>query len=198
MGRLLVAAGAAAGLLGAPFRGTAEDKPNLTGHWQFVKARSDDAAAKIEEAAGPKDIAGAGGREVTLIRGTRPRGEVERVEMRERMLGVARDAEKLEITQSADKIEIVHGEEGVRIFYFGRKHAREAANGQKLQAEARWDGTQLVLDETGDDGFRVAEVYSLLPGAREMTLALRWESKWIKKPLELRRFYEKVEGDAAR
>src|SRR5262249_16655771 len=48
MGRLLVAAGAAAGLLGAPFRGAAEGKPNLTGPWQVVKAPRDDAPAKIE------------------------------------------------------------------------------------------------------------------------------------------------------
>ena len=189
--RWLSAVGAGAFLLAADGAGAA-DKPNLSGHWQVVKSRSDDAAAKIEEAAGGQNLAGAGGREVTLIRGTQPAKEVERVELRQRMLELAAEAEKLEINQSAEKVEIVHGQLGVRIFYFGRKHTRETDMGQKLESEARWDGTQLVLDEAGD-GMRIAEVYSLLPGGTTMTLALRWEAKRLKKPLELRRFYEKAE-----
>ena len=96
-------------------------------------------------------MSGYGSNDIHFGGGGRARSEVERVELREWLLALAKKTERFEIEQSPEKVTIVHGEAGVRTFYFGRKSARNADDGQLLEVEARWDGPRLVLNQNGQE-----------------------------------------------
>jgi hypothetical protein len=167
----------------------------LSGRWRMDPARSDNAPAQIELAAGSANVSGYGSNDIHFGGGGKARSEVERVELRDTLLGLAKKTESFEIEQSPDMVTIVHGEAGVRNFYFGRKSTRNAEDGQRLEAEARWDGPRLILNETGANGLKVAETYEVLPGGKEMRWSAVVQSKRLKKPLELRRVYVRATAD---
>ena len=94
-------------------------------------------------------------------------------------------------------VETYYGEDGVRIFYLNRPHVRTDMKGRKLSCKTRWEGGQLVVEQTGEDKTRVFELYTLMPGGKQLILAIRWESKWLKQPLELRSVYDLVDAPSS-
>jgi hypothetical protein len=168
---------------------------DLSGRWRVDPAHSDDAAAQIEGAAGSANVSGYGSNDIHFGGGGGARSEVERVELREWLLALAKQTERFEIEHSPEKVTIVHGEAGVRTFYFGRKSTRNAEDGRRLEVEARWEGPRLVLHQTGKDGLKVAETYAVLPGGQEMRWSATVQSKWLKKPLEMKRVYLRASAD---
>jgi hypothetical protein len=184
---LVLSVGAAAAAMAAD--------ASLSGRWRMDPARSDDAAAQIEVAAGSANVSGYGSNDIHFGGGRRARSEVERVELRDFLLALAKKTERFEIEQSPELVTIVHGEAGLRNFYLGRKSTRNSEDGQRLEVEARWDGPRLVLNETGKDGLKVAETYEVLPGGKDMRWSASVESKWLKKPLALRRVYVRAAAD---
>jgi hypothetical protein len=114
---------------------------------------------------------------------------VERVELRDEMLKLVDQLEKLDIEQSATEIKLFLGDDLARTFYFGREHVREDIMGRKLKCRTRWKGQQLVLEEEGDKKRRVIETLTLVPAAGLLVHAVRWEDGLLKKPLEVRLVY---------
>jgi hypothetical protein len=168
------------------------EPPDFSGHWRLNRERSDDAQQKIEEAAGPASIKGAGGgggRERWIPRNEG--GEVDRVALREHMLALAGDLDDVEIAQTVAELRIDQGEAS-RTYYFGREHARRAASGETLKVRCSWKGEQLVVDQKGDNGVRLVEVFTLEPGGDQLVEALRYESRKLPKPLEVRLVYDRL------
>lgn len=168
---------------------------DLSGRWRMDPARSDNAAAQIEAAAGSANVSGYGSNDIHFGGGGRARSEVERVELRAWLLDLAKRTEGFEIELKPTEVTVVHGEAGVRNFYFGRKSVRNAEDGQRLEVEARWDGPRLVLNQKGKNGLQVIETYELLPGDKEMRWTATVESKRLKKPLEMKRVYLRATAD---
>jgi len=176
----------------------AQQRPNFSGVWDLNAERSDDAVQQINEAAGTAEIQGQGrGRGNTLLlpKGNE-RSEVERIELRNWMLQMEEQFRELEIVHEGDEFKTYYGEDGVRIFYLNRPHARTDMKGRKLSCKTRWEGGQLVIEQTGEDKTRVFEVYTLMPGGKQLILAIRWESKWLNQPLELRSVYDLVDEES--
>ena len=174
---------------------TAQEHPNFSGVWDLNVERSDDAIQKINEAAGTPEIQGQGkprGNTLILPKGNE-RSEVERLELRNWMLQMEAQFRELEILHEGNEFKTYYGEDGVRIFYLNRPHVRTDMKGRKLSCETRWKGGQLVIEQTGEDNTRVIELYTLMPGGKQLLLALRWENKWLKQPLELRSVYDLAE-----
>jgi hypothetical protein len=175
--------------LGAPARA---EHPDFSGKWRLNPQRSDNPKEKIEEATGPADVQGAGtggGRERWLPRGEG--GEVDRVRLREYMLSIADQLAQLEIEQSPTEITLAHGEFS-RILYFGREHVRQTETGNKVKARTSWKDQQLVVDEQGEKGLRMVEVFTLLPGGQQVIQSLRYESPSFPKPIEIKLLYDRV------
>jgi hypothetical protein len=182
------AAAIAALMLALAVPAGSEDAPaDFNGLWRAVHGM-DELRAQVDEAAGTEKTVGAGVTDKTK--------ETDRVQLRSLMLSELSQAASLEIDQTPTEIKVVHGEAGVRVFYFGRDGVRIAGNGMKLKTRLRWEGHQLVIEETGADGMRLVETYTLVPGGDRMTLALRWESRWLKAPLELALIFERVKAGA--
>jgi hypothetical protein len=178
---------AAAALLALPLSASAAP-PDFSGSWRLDKARSDDARARVEEAAGSGQASG-GTSPLTILPVPGTRSSVERVELRDEMLKLVDQLEKLDIEQSATEIKLFLGDDLARTFYFGREHVREDIMGRKLKCRTRWKGQQLVLEEEGDKKRRVIETLTLVPAAGLLVHAVRWEDGLLKKPLEVRLVY---------
>ncbi len=177
----------------------AQERPNFSGVWDLNAERSDDAVQQINEAAGTAEIQGQSrGRGNTLLlpKGNE-RSEVERIELRNWMLQLEEQFRELEIVHEGDEFKTYYGEDGVRIFYLNRPHVRTDMKGRKLSCKTRWEGGQLVVEQTGEDKTRVFELYTLMPGGKQLILAIRWESKWLKQPLELRSVYDLVDAPSS-
>jgi hypothetical protein len=165
--------------------------PGLAGQWRLDRGRSDDVVARIEAVAGAAQVKSGGASGFTILPELNTRSEVERVELREWMLGIATQLGRLEIEQTADEVKVYTGEELVRIFYLRRDHVREDARGRKLKSRARIESDRLVLEESGDDGLKMVEVFTPVPANGWLVHAIRYEHDRLKKPLELRLFYVK-------
>lgn len=168
----------------------ADETTNLTGSWTLNPARSDDATAKIEEAAGPAQVKGGGGGRILPPTGTK--SEVDRVRLRQWMLDRAREFEDVSIEQSPTEVKI-RDREGIAIFYFGREHVRELEEGAKVHCRTYSKGPQLVIEQAGDK-LKAIQVLTLMPGGQQLIQALRFESGLLKQPLEVRRIYDRSAG----
>jgi len=162
--------------------------PDFSGSWRLDHARSDDARAKVAEAAGSGQASG-GTSPLTILPKPGTKASVERVELREEMLKLVDQLEKLDIEHSATEIKLFLGNALTRVFYFGREHVREDFMGRKLKCRTHWKGEQLVLEEEGDKGRRVLETFTLVPASGLLIQAVRWEDALLKKPLEVRLVY---------
>jgi hypothetical protein len=120
--------------------------------------------------------------------------DVQRVELRESMLQVVGQLDRLEIEHSPSEIKLYHGDEIARTFYLTREHVREAVDGRKLRCRTRWKGDQLILEEEGGNGRKVVEMLTLVPDAGLLIQAVHWEDALLKKPLELRLVYVRDGG----
>jgi hypothetical protein len=163
--------------------------PDFTGHWRLDRARSDDAKARIAEVAGGEQVKGGGTSPLTILPMPGTVSSVERVELRDYMMHVADQLERLDIEQSPTEIKLFNGEEVLRTFYFDREHLREDLTGRKLKCRTKWKGAQLVLEEVGADGRRILETLTLAPEAGLLVQAVRFEDHLLKKPLEVRLVY---------
>jgi hypothetical protein len=165
---------------------------DFTGKWRIDKTRSDDVQARIEEVAGPGQVKSGGATGLTILPEGNTRSEVERVELREWMLGVAKNLDVLEVEQSPSEIKLYEGE-GLRTFYFGREHVRQDSRGRKLKCQIRWQGPQLVLEESGDKHqMKLTEVLTLVPSTSQLIHVVRFENDLLAKPLEVRLVYARA------
>jgi len=191
-------------LAGAPARAQepeaddAAPKPSFAGSWTLDHKRSDDATLRVNESAGSRYLSGAAGiGGITLFPRSSTRTEVERVELRQFLLDGLPALDAMVIEQTPAELKTVHGEDGVRIFYFGREAAGSNAAGGRLVRRIRWQGTQIVL-ESESEKTKVVEIMTLLPSGDQLIHALRMESDLFEKPLDLRLFYVRAKAGAAR
>ena len=173
---------------GVPARAAA-GPPDFSGTWQLDAGRSDNARARVEEAAGPAQVKGGGTNPLTILPPMGMKGSVERVELRDYLLRLVTQMDRLEITQAPNEIKLVHGEDLVRTFYFDREHVRMDGQGRKLKCKTKWVGQQLVLDEQGDKGRKIREGLTLDPATRALIQEVHLEDRLLKKPIDLRLVY---------
>jgi hypothetical protein len=166
-------------------------EPDLRGKWRLDTRRSEDARTRIEQVAGPAQVKGGGASGLTILPEADTRSEVERVELREWMMGLADQLGRLEVQQTADEVKIYLGDDNVRIFYLTREHVRQDAAGRKLKCRARLEKDRLVLEEVGDKGLKLLEVFTPVPANGWLIHAIRFEHSLLKQPLDLRLVYVK-------
>ena len=118
------------------------------------------------------------------------------MELRQFLLDSVAALDQMEIEQTAAELKTIHGEDGVRIFYFGREGTGATAAGSKLVRRIRWQEAQIVL-ESESEKTKLVEILTLLPAGDQLVHALRMESDLFEKPLDLRLFYVRAKAGAA-
>jgi hypothetical protein len=171
----------------------AQNPPDFSGSFMLNPKLSDDAVAKVEAATGSAQLKGGGQGEVQrLVPRSTDASEVERVRLREFLLDRANSLQDLKIEQTAKEIKIVHGEDDVRIFYFGRDHVRNDRRGRKLQCKSRFEAGRLIVEELGEDKTRIIDVLTLVPSRRQIVYGILFENQNLKEPLQLNLVYDEV------
>jgi hypothetical protein len=171
----------------------AQAPADFSGSWILNARISDDVKAKVEQAAGPASMTGAHGvGGVGLLPRSGDVKEAKRVELRQFLLDRVGLFDQLDVKQTPDDITIAHGEEDVRIFYFGREHVRNDVQGRKLRCRNRWEGSQLIIEEEGDDKNRVLQVLTAVPQRNQLVHNVRFENSALKEPLELKLLYDRA------
>jgi hypothetical protein len=181
--RLLVATAVGTLLVFQWAEARAAEQPGLAGFWKLNAGQSDDLRAAVAAAAGPAHTQ----------KGSKE--EVDRVLVRSLLLEAATrpDAEALQIELTSETFKTGVGS-NVRVYYFGRVHARQGQAGDLRKATVNWDGAQIRTEEKGKDS-RLEEVYSLLPETGQLRVTLRVETKLFKKPLEARVVFDRVPSE---
>lgn len=182
----------AAGLAGLLLAGAAAAAPpDFNGEWRLDKAKSDDVAAKVGEAAGSQYVSSAKGFGSFTIFPWTSFGEGQRVLLRDALLAGVAAFDRLEIEQKGDEIKTVHGEDGVRIFNLKRASAGTSVTGEKVKREARWQGEQLVL-ESSSGKLKTLEVLTRYAERDQVIEVFRIEMDLLEKPIELKLVYDRA------
>jgi hypothetical protein len=203
---LAVAVGVPVRLPAADESGTAA--PRLAGRWQLDKEKSEDARAKMREARGgerPRGWGGGpggggmgggmggggrmgGGRWGGRGGGDRPEGgeggsdRPARSGFRE----FFEPAATLEITQDEHEVAIDAGEGRVlRVHPDGHKTKSE---GGESEVKARWNGSELVVENKLQRGGKLTNVYVLAAEGRELHVTSRLDGR-VGDPVTVRRVY---------
>ena len=180
-------------LLSVPGAISAQEAPDLSGHWALNHQLSDDVTAKIEAAAGSQYMSGGPNWATeTWIPWSTGFSEGQRLGVREFLLATAPALQNLQIEQSEREVKTIHGDAGVRIFNLTRFSAGTSAmTGERVTRQARFQGGQLVLESKGKES-RLTEALTSVPARNQLTYALRLEQKLLKAPLELSLVYDRA------
>ena len=178
-------------LCAAPSRSA--EPPNFSGTWKLNHEQSDDAVAKVKDAAGSEYVQGGPSWAAeTVLPWGRKFSEDERVLLRDVLVGAVRAFEKVEIEQTATEIKTIHGEEGLRVFYLKRAAAgTNILTGEKVKRTALWKGDQLLLESAGGKGTS-KETLTLAPSPNQLTHSLHIEMDLLKHPIDLRMVYDRL------
>jgi hypothetical protein len=106
------------------------------------------------------------------------------------MLDRAQEFRVIEIEQTAEEFKVIPADGNTAIFYFGREHVRNGLGGN-LRCRTRWKDSQLIIEQETEDKTRSVQLFTLLPGGKQMIQAIRFESKRFNTPLEVRLIYDR-------
>jgi hypothetical protein len=184
LARFLLACACLAAASG-PAPSLAQTPPSFAGSWTLNRSLSDDLEAKVLEATGGSKTVGQSAQ------------EGKRVELRRIILGILPALGRLEVEQTAQEIKLVDAEDNVRIFYFGREHTRQSRLGSRLRCTTEWQGEQLVVTETSDQG-KLIEILTAVPARRQLLHVLRLQHSALPSPLEVKLAYDAAGAAAGR
>jgi hypothetical protein len=176
-----------------PWSARGSEPPDLSGAWKLNHELSEDAEPRVKEAAGSQYMQG--GRSTwsgeTVLPWGRKFSENERVQLREVLLGVVQELETLELEQTPAELKTIHGEAGVRIFYFGRQGSGASlVTDATVKRRAHWKGEQLFL-ESESGKMKVQETFALTPARDRLVHTLHVEMDLLKHDFDLRLVYDR-------
>ena len=169
------------------------EPPNFSGTWKLNHEQSDDAVAKVKDAAGSEYVQGGPSwASETWFPWGRKFSEDERVMLRDVLVGAVRGFERVQIEQTASEIKTIHGEDGLRVFYMKRAAAgTNILTGETVKRTAQWKGDQLFLESAGGKGAS-KETLSLAPGGTQLVHTLNIKMDLLKHPIDLRLVYDRL------
>ena len=175
----VLALGAALGDFVPAIVSAADGPTDFSGVWLFNTARSDDLRALVDEAVGSSSTQGD------------IKKDIVRIWIRDWLVSVLEDPESayLTIEQTERDFKTGLGEE-IAIYYFGREAASRGPLGGTLKTTIKWQGEQLFLEKKAEKGGRIAALYTLMPGGKNLIVAYLLEHKTLKKPLEARMMFD--------
>jgi hypothetical protein len=166
---------------------------DFSGMWKLNHELSEDAAPKIQDAAGSRDVQGRPTWAAeTILPWGRGFNEDERVQLRDVLLGAVRALETLEVDQTASEFKTIHGDAGVRIFYLHRTGTGAGLlTGETVKRHAQWKDDALVLESKSGET-KVDETFTL-EKPDQLVHTLHVEMDLLEHPFDLRLVYDRAD-----
>lgn len=166
----------------------------FSGTWERNAKLSQNPFEKIELAFGSGQVSGSGGREYDVFSRTGLLKDVNRATLRQMLLDYASVVERIEVELEGEEMTVsVGNNDYFSLFYLdGQPHSRQIEEGLLLQATARQDGNNVHVEQKGEEGGVIKEVYSLLDGGKQLAVVFQIEHKAIDTPFVFRTVYDRV------
>lgn len=179
-------------------------RPNLSGHWRFDAASSDDARQKIRSAIEQRRGGGSGhwggggfgghrgGGGGHWGRGAEA-GHRRQTDRSQGRGGWSLEApEDLAITQTDSEIVILEKDGPVRALHPHGTAKKDETTGTTVRSF--WDGQDLEVETQGSNGGKTTESYELAPDGSQLVVTVRLQNK-VLGDLTLKRVYEPVAAE---
>jgi len=176
----------------------AAQEADFSGVWRLNERLSQDAYGKIYLALGDHQMQGAGtGSNYNSVNRGAFLQDNDRVMLRRLLHDYVRVMDEIEIEQNQNelKIWVGSGEEFFSIFYLdGEEHTRQSADGERVQATAKWEETgALRVHQVAEGGNVLEEIFSSMADGAQLAIVFHLTSKVADGPVLFRVVYDRVE-----
>ncbi|MGD0225602.1 MAG: hypothetical protein ABSF71_25015 [Terriglobia bacterium] len=183
----------------------AQDKAQLTGHWDFIKDQSDDAEQKVHDAQANSQRAanngsrspgggggypggsGIGGMERAGMGMGNPGGGVSSQEWDR----LAENPKFLRVDQRSDQIVVIDDADRAQTFYpDGKKHDDKDASGRKISTKASWKGGAFIAETKLPHSEILTETFRASEDGKQLYVITRFEASSLNVSVSIRRVYD--------
>ena len=191
----------------------AQDKVQLTGHWNFNKDQSDDAEQKVHDAqansqrgggypgsgggypaggggmgrGGMGGMGGIGG----MGRGRRGMGNPASSVSSQEWNRLAENPKFLRIDQRSDQFVVIDDSDRAQTFYpDGKKHKDKDADGNKISTKASWEGGAFIAETKLPHSEKLTQTFRLSEDGKQLHVITRFEASSGNLSVSIRRVYD--------
>lgn len=173
-----------------------DDAKDFAGTWTRNDRYSQSALGKVELALGEAGTEGVGGKAFNAFSTSSLLKQVDRVALRDALFDFARRLRRLTIEQEANELHVTVGDDYLTLLYLdGQEHVRQLRDGLTLLVTARRDGDSISVEQKGEEGDSIKELYSLLSDGRQLALLFQLESNLIDESVVFRLVYDRDHGE---
>jgi hypothetical protein len=185
----------------------AQDKVQLTGHWDFNKDQSDDAEQKVHDAqansqrgggypgggggypggGGGMGRGGMGG----MGRGRMGMGNPGSSVSRQEWDRLAENPKFLRIDQRSDQFVVIDDSDRAQTFYpDGKKHNDKDADGNKISTKASWEGGAFSAETKLPHSERLTQTFRMSEDGKQLHVITLFEASSGNVSVRIRRVYD--------
>ncbi|MGD0460190.1 MAG: hypothetical protein ABSC21_20885 [Terriglobia bacterium] len=194
----------------------AQDKAQLTGHWNFNKDQSDDAEQKVHDAqansrrssgypgsgggypgggggmgrggmGGMGGMGGIGG----MGRGRRGMGNPGSSVSSQEWNRLAENPKFLRIDQRSDQFVVIDDSDRAQTFYpDGKKHKDKDADGNKISTKASWEGGAFIAETKLPHSEKLRQTFRMSEDGKQLHVITRFEASSGNVSVSIRRVYD--------
>lgn len=198
----------------------AQDKAQLTGHWNFNQDQSDDAEQKVHDAQansqrganngsgrgypgsgggypgggggmGRGGMGGMGGIGGGMGRGRRGMGNPGGGVSTQEWDRLAENPKFLRIDQRSDQIVVIDDSDHAQTFYpDGKKHKDKDADGNKISTKASWEGGAFIAETKLPHSEKLTETFRMSEDGKQLHVITRFDASSLNGPVSIRRVYD--------
>jgi hypothetical protein len=167
----------AGALVLSALQATGAERPDFTGAWTLDGGKSDEAVESVRAGLGDKLAKGKKQMFQRYLAGV--------------LVGLADDAEELEIEQTEKDIKIFDRADNVNIYYIdGKKHMREEQSLGTIDTVTSWNGDELVISSEGKEVGRWVQVLSM--EGPQMVVSVTVNAKDFPNEIMARFYYDRA------
>jgi hypothetical protein len=190
----------------------AQDKAQMTGHWNFNKDQSDDAEQKVQDAQansqrganngsgggypggggmGRGGMGGMGGMGGGMGRGRRGMGNPGSSVSSQEWERLAENPKFLRIDQRSDQFVVIDDSDHAQTFYpDGKKHNDKDSDGNKISTKASWESGAFIAETKLPRSEKLTQTFRMSEDGKQLHVITRFEASSGNVSVSIRRVYD--------
>jgi hypothetical protein len=190
----------------------AQDKAQMTGHWNFNKDQSDDAEQKVQDAQansqrganngsgggypggggmGRGGMGGMGGMGGGMGRGRRGMGNPGSSVSSQEWERLAQNPKFLRIDQRSDQFVVIDDSDHAQTFYpDGKKHNDKDSDGNEISTKASWESGAFIAETKLPHSEKLTQTFRMSEDGKQLHVITRFEASSGNVFVSIRRVYD--------